>query len=131
MKKRMPRDKSTEGYAGYRSIRTELTVVFSCLTAIPFAVFAFIYFSLETLNTAMIGALLAMVLILVLGGFILFRRTAEHIEHLSSALSRAEEGDVKGLRGQAETRELAIIADTFNRTLMKLEESAKELVQEP
>jgi len=127
MKKRMPRDKSTEGYAGYRSIRTELTVVFSCLTAIPFAVFAFIYFSLETLNTAMIGALLAMVLILVLGGFILFRRTAEHIEHLSSALSRAEEGDVKGLRGQAETRELAIIADTFNRTLMKLEESAKEL----
>jgi len=127
MKMRMPRDKSTEGYSGYRSIRTELMVVFSCLTAIPFVVFAFIYFSLETLNTAMIGALIAMVLVLVLGGFILFRRTAEHIERLSSALSRAGEGDVKEIGKQAETRELAIIADSFNRTLVKLEESAKEL----
>jgi len=75
----------------------------------------------------MIGVLIAMFLVLVLGGFILFRRTAEHIERLSSALSRAGEGDVKEIGKQAETRELAIIADTFNRTLVKLEESAKEL----
>jgi|GEM_PF-3972585 len=33
MKKRMPREKVTEGYSGYRSIRTELMVVFSYLTA--------------------------------------------------------------------------------------------------
>lgn len=116
-----------KGYSGYRSIRTELMVVFSCLTAIPFVVFAFIYFGLETVNTALTGALIAMVLVLVLGGFILFRRTVEHIEHLSSALSGTEEGDVKGIPERAETRELAIIADTFNRTLVKLEESAKEL----
>ena len=116
-----------KGYSGYRSIRTELMVVFSCLTAIPFVVFGFIYFRLETVNTALTGALIAMVLVLVLGGFILFRRTVEHIEHLSSALSGTEEGDVKGIPERAETRELAIIADTFNRTLSKLEKTTREL----
>ncbi|MBW1945903.1 MAG: GAF domain-containing protein, partial [Deltaproteobacteria bacterium] len=88
---------------------------------------AFVYFRLETLNTAMVGALIAMVLVLVLGGFVLFRRTAEHIERLSTALSGVEEGKPEGLHEAAQTRELAIIADSFNRTLVKLEENAKEL----
>ena len=104
-----------------------MMVVISCLTSIPFVVFAFIYFRVETVNTALTWALIAIVLVLVLGGFILFRRTVEHIEQLSSALSVAEEVDVKGIQKRAEIRELAIIADTFNRTLVKLEESAKEL----
>ena len=121
------RNNALKDFSGYRSIRTELVVVFSCLTAIPFAVFAFVYFRLETLNTALVGALIAMVLVLVLGGFVLFRRTAEHIERLSTTLSGVEEGKSKRLHEVAETRELAIIADSFNRTFAKLEENAKEL----
>lgn len=127
MNHKSPRDDAVKDYSGYRSMRTELMIIFSCLTAIPFVVFAFIYFGLETLNTAMVGALIAMVLVLVLGGFVLFRRTAEHIEHLSATLSGAEEREAGEIQRPAETRELAIIADTFNRTLVKLEESAKEL----
>ncbi len=120
--------KPSRDYSGYRSIRTELKVIFSCMTAMPFAVFAFIFFGIETLNTTMVGALIAMALVLVLGGFVLFRRMAEHVERLSVALSGAEDGrEAEGIQRPAETRELAIIADTFNRTLVKLEENAKEL----
>jgi signal transduction histidine kinase len=120
--------KPSSDYSGYRSIRTELKVIFSCLTAMPFVVFAFIYFGIETLNTALVGVLVAMALFLVLGGFVLFRRVAEHIERLSVALSGAEDArGAEGIQIPAETRELAIIADTFNRTLVKLEENAKEL----
>ena len=121
--------KPSRDYSGYRSIRTELKVIFSCLTAMPFVVFAFIHFGIETLNTTLVGALIAMALVLVLGGFVLFRRVAEHIERLSAALSGAvEQGrEAEGIQRPAETRELAIIADTFNRTLVKLEENAKEL----
>ncbi len=124
MKQKSSSADTDKGYSGYRSIRTELMVIFSCLTALPFFVFAFIYFRFETVNTALAWALIAIVLALVLGGFVLFRRTVEHIENLSSALSGDEGVDVKGTRKRAETRELAIIADS---TLVKLGESAKEL----
>ncbi len=53
------REDARKDFSGYRSIRTGLMVVFSCLTAIPFVVFAFIYFRLETLNTALAGTLIA------------------------------------------------------------------------
>ncbi len=44
------RDDARKDFSGYRSIRMELMIGFSCLTVIPFVVFAFIYFRLETLN---------------------------------------------------------------------------------
>lgn len=104
-----------------------MKVVFCCLTAIPFVVFAFIYFRIGTFNTALSGALIVLALILVLQGFIVFRRVAEHIEQLSTTMAEAEEGKVKRVRDAGETKELFLIADTFNRTLSKLEETAREL----
>jgi signal transduction histidine kinase len=46
---------------------------------------------------------------------------------LSSTMDQAEKGNVERVKDSGETRELAIIADTFNRLLTKLEDSAKEL----
>jgi signal transduction histidine kinase len=110
-----------------RTIRYNLKVVFSCLTALPFFVFAFIYFRIGTFNTALSGVLVVLALILVLEGFIIFRRMAEHVEQLSATMTQAEEGTVKRVRDEGETKELSLIADTFNRTLSKLEETARDL----
>jgi len=118
---------ATSDYRSYRGIRQRLKVIFACLTVIPFVVFAFIYFRIGTLNTALPASLIALALILILEGFIVFRRMAEHIEQLSSAMSQAERGALKNVQKAGDTRELAIIADTFNRTLSKLENTAREL----
>jgi len=104
-----------------------MKVVFSCLTAIPFFVFAFIYFRIGTFHTALSASLIALALVLVLEGFIVFRKMAEHIERLSSDMMSAERGTVGKIREKEDTRELAIIADTFNRTLDKLEDTAMQL----
>jgi signal transduction histidine kinase len=114
-------------YRPLRGIRQSMKVIFSCLTAIPFVVFAFIYFRIGTFNTALSASLVVLALILVLEGFIVFRRMAEHIEQLSSAITRAENGALKDVQKVGDTRELIIIADAFNRTLAKLENTAKEL----
>jgi len=114
-------------YNGYRTIRYNLKVVFSCLTAIPFVVFAFIYFRIGAFTTALSGFLLALVLIIVLEGFIIFRRMTEHVEQLSSTMTKALEGKGEKIQNGGSTREFAIIADTFNRTLFKLEDAAEEL----
>jgi len=118
---------ATSDYRSYRGIRQRLKVIFACLTAIPFIVFAFIYFRIGTFNTALSASLIALALILILEGFIVFRRMAEHIEQLSSSMSQAESGALKNVQKAGDTRELAIIADTFNRTLSKLENTAREL----
>jgi len=104
-----------------------MKVVFSCLTAIPFFVFAFIYFRIGTFNTALSASLIALALILVLEGFIVFRKMAEHIERISSEMISAEEGSIEKIQKEGNTKELAIIADTFNRTLDKLEDTARQL----
>jgi hypothetical protein len=75
-----------------RTIRHSLKVVFSCMTALPFFVFAFVYFRIGTFSTALSGTLIALALILILQGFIIFRKMADHIERLSSTMSEAEAG---------------------------------------
>lgn len=110
-----------------RSIRQSLKIIFFCMTALPFFVFAFVYFRLGTFNTALSGALVALSLILMLQGFIVFRRMAEHIEQLSLSISEAEKGDTGKIDSTGDTRELALIAESFNRTLSKLESTAEDL----
>jgi signal transduction histidine kinase len=118
---------SPSDYRSLRGIRQNMKVIFSCLTAIPFVVFAFIYFRIGAFNTALSASLIILALILVLDGFIVFRRMAEHIEQLSSAIIRAEGGALEKVQKTGDTKELAMIADAFNRTLSKLENTAKEL----
>lgn len=118
------------GIAGlrfYRPIRHRLMIVFSCMTAIPFFIFGFIYTRLGAFDTALSWGLVALALILVLQGFIIFRKMAEHIERLSSSMAQVDMGGMERVRDTGEARELALIAKTFNRTLAKLEETAKEL----
>ena len=79
-------------YKSYRPIRHNLKLVFFCLTAIPFVVFAFIYLRIGAFTTALSGFLVALVLIIVLEGFMIFRRTADHVEQLSSTMIKAMEG---------------------------------------
>jgi signal transduction histidine kinase len=118
---------SPSDYRSLRGIRQSMKVIFSCLTAIPFVVFAFIYFRIGAFNTALSASLVALALVLVLEGFIIFRRMAEHIEDLSSAVVKAEKGELEDVQKVGDTRELAMIADAFNRTLSKLENTAREL----
>src|SRR4030042_5920252 len=114
-------------YKSLRGIRQSMKVIFSCLTAIPFIVFAFIYFRIGVFNTALSASLIILALILVLEGFIVFRRLAEHIEQLSSAILKAEKGVLEDVQKVGDRRELAMIADAFNRTLSKLENMARVL----
>ena len=116
-----------QDYKSLRGVRHSMKVVFSCLTAIPFFVFGFIYFRIGTLNIALTGSLIALALILILEGFIVFRRMAEHIEQLSSSMVQIEGGKISKIKKEGDTRELAIIADTFNRTLDKLDDTARQL----
>jgi len=127
MKNRLLKDKAPKNYTRYRTIRQRLKVIFSCLTALPFFIFAYIYLGIGTFNTALSGSLIVLALILVLEGFIIFRRMADHIEHLSTTMEQADEGKVGRVQETGETKELAVIADTFNRTLSKLEQTAKDL----
>ena len=117
----------TVDYKRYRPIRHNLKLVFFCLTAIPFVVFVFIYLRIGAFTTALSGFLVALVLIIVLEGFMIFRRTADHVEQLSSTMIKAMEGKAEKVQDGGATREFAIIADTFNRTLFKLEDTAQEL----
>jgi signal transduction histidine kinase len=114
-------------YRSYRGIRQRLKVVFACLTAIPFVVFAFIYFRIGAVNTAMSASLITLSLILILEGFVIFRRMTDHIEQLSSAMMQPEREVLKDIQKSQDTKELAMIADAFSRTLSKLENTAKEL----
>jgi signal transduction histidine kinase len=121
----------TSGESDYRSMRTirqSMKVIFSCLTAIPFFVFAFIFMNIGgSFSTALTGGLITLALVLILEGFIIFRKMAEHIERISSDMAGIETGSVDKIKKEGETRELAVIADTFNRTLDKLEDTAKQL----
>jgi signal transduction histidine kinase len=124
--------KINPGESDYRSMRTvrqSMKVIFSCLTAIPFFVFAFIFTNIGgSFNTALTGALITLALVLVLEGFIVFRKMAEHIERLSSDMVNVETGSFEKIKKEGgDTRELAVIADTFNRTLDKLEDTATQL----
>jgi len=92
MKNQITRDRDPKDYQGYRSVRHRIKVVFSCLTAVPFIIFAFIYLRIGTFSTALSGALIVLALILVLEGFIIFRRMADHIEHLSKTMAQVEDG---------------------------------------
>jgi signal transduction histidine kinase len=114
-------------YRSYRGIRHRLKVIFSCLTAIPFVVFAFIYFRIGAVNSALPASLITLSLILILEGFIIFRRMADHIEQLSSAMMQPEGEVLKDIQKSQDTKELAMIADAFSRTLSKLENTAREL----
>jgi signal transduction histidine kinase len=114
-------------YKSLRGVRQSMKVVFSCLTAIPFFVFAFIYFQIGTVNTALSAALIVLALVMILEGFIVFRKMADHIERLSSEMIDIEGGTIDKIQKEGTTKELAIIADTFNRTLDKLEDTAKQL----
>ena len=114
-------------YKRYRPIRHNLKIVFACLTAIPFIVFAYIYLRIGAFSTALSGFLVALVLIIVLEGFMIFRKMADHVEQLSSTMAKALEGKAEKVQDNGTTREFAIIADTFNRTLFKLEDTAQEL----
>jgi signal transduction histidine kinase len=115
-------------YKSLRTVRHSMKVIFSCLTAIPFFVFALIFSSAGgSFSTALTGSLIALSLVLVLEGFIVFRKMAEHIERLSSEMTGVEEGALVKIHKESNTRELAVIADTFNHTLDKLEETARQL----
>jgi signal transduction histidine kinase len=114
-------------YRSYRGIRERLKVIFACLTAIPFVVFAFIYFRIGAVNTALSASLITLSLILILEGFVVFRRMADHIEQLSSAVMYPEREVLKDIQKSQDTKELAMIADAFSRTLSKLENTAREL----
>ncbi|MFC1495508.1 ATP-binding protein [Thermodesulfobacteriota bacterium] len=120
-------NKEVKNLVTRRSIRQSLKVIFFCMTALPFFVFAFVYFQLGTTSTALTGALVVLSLILMLQGFIVFRRMAEHIEQLSLSISEVEKGDKIKVHSSGDTRELALIAESFNRTLLKLESTAKDL----
>ncbi len=74
MDNQITKDTTTQDYSAYRSVRYSLKVVFSCLTAIPFFVFAYIYFRIGALNTALSGALVALSMVLVFEGFIILGR---------------------------------------------------------
>jgi signal transduction histidine kinase len=110
-----------------RGIRFKLKIIFSCLTGIPFIVFTFIYFRGETLTTALSGFIVALALILVLEGFLIFRKMADHVEELSSTMQNITDGKAERVHDKGETKELAIIAEAFNNTLSKLEETARQL----
>ncbi len=127
MNDRISRDPAGSEYRSYRGIRQRLKVIFSCLTAIPFVVFAFIYFRIGAVNTALSAALITLSLILILEGFVIFRRMADHIEQLSSAMVQPEGRVLADIQKSQDTKELAIIADAFSRTLFKLENTAREL----
>jgi len=128
MRTRVDSPSTTDPYAGYRTVKFRLKIIFSCLTAIPLLVFAFIYFRIGTFAPAVSGFLVALALILVLGGYIVFRKLAEHIEHLSITMTKAEAGESQRIKTHHEgTKELAVIASSFNRTLSKLRETASEL----
>jgi signal transduction histidine kinase/uncharacterized protein YjeT (DUF2065 family) len=127
MNHEISRIETPSDYRSLRGVRQSMKVIFSCLSAIPFVVFAFIYFRIGTFNTALSASLIILALVLVLEGFIVFRRMAEHIEQLSSAILKAEGGALEKVQKTGDTRELAMIADAFNRTLSKLENTAREL----
>lgn len=121
--------KSVESdYKSMRTIRQSMKVIFSCLTAIPFFVFGFIFMNIGgSFSTALTGGLITLALVLILEGFIIFRKMAEHIERISSDMAGIETGSIDKIKKEGETRELAVIADTFNRTLDKLEDTANQL----
>jgi hypothetical protein len=60
------------------------------MAAVPFFVFALIYFRIGVFNAALSGALIAPALILMLQGFIVYREMVNHIERLSAIMSEAE-----------------------------------------
>ena len=57
----------------------------------------------------------------------IFRRMADNVEQMSSTMIKAIEGKAEKVQAGGATREFAIIADTFNRTLFKLEDTTQEL----
>jgi signal transduction histidine kinase len=127
MNDKIPGKPPGSDYRSYRDIKQRLKVIFACLTAIPFVVFAFIYFRIGAVNTALSASLITLSLILILEGFIIFRRMADHIEQISSAVMQPEREVLKDIQKSQDTKELAMIADAFSRTLSKLENTAKEL----
>lgn len=125
--KRPPAKPASTDYSNYPPIRLKFKLIFSCLSAIPFLVFAYMYLDTGGFSRAATGFLVALVLVLILGGLILFRRMTERIEALSEQMVAAQRIEPFPGGPGGETKELAMIADAFNSTLSKLEATAREL----
>ncbi len=125
--KRHATNQASSDYSIYPPIRFKFKLIFSCLSAIPFLVFAYVYLDVGGFSRALTGFLVALVLMLILGGVILFRRITERIEALSERMAAAQRIEPLSDGAAGETKELAMIADAFNSTLSKLEATAREL----
>ncbi|MFC1841216.1 hypothetical protein ACFL1N_16725 [Thermodesulfobacteriota bacterium] len=116
MKETQVKDKGPGAQITRRTIRHSLKVIFFCMTALPFFVFVFVYFQIGAIKTVLSGALIALALILVLEGFIVFRRMADHIERLSVTMAEAGDGKIKRIDDAGDTKAFKLDCCTDSRS---------------
>jgi hypothetical protein len=127
MKKTNLKDTIPKRKTPQKSFKSKCGITFSCLSAIPFLVFGFVYFDAAKVGGFSTGLLIALVIFLVLSGLMYLKRTVDQIDELSQKMKNVEGNKSKWLQFKGETKELSIISETFNRMLYKLGRATKDL----
>jgi len=114
------------GYRGYRSLGGKIVVGLALMAVIPYLLMVYLFFNDQINFTDTFLFFLPLVLISILSGFSLLRRSADQLFFLTHEISQLQAGEKNGpIRIHAD-RELNEIASHFNSLIEKLEQMKRK-----
>lgn len=113
-------------YRGYKSLGGKIVVALVMMAVIPYLLLIYLFLNNQINFTETFIFFLPLILISILAGFSLLRRSADQLFFLSQEIARLESGEKNGpIQIQAD-RELNEIAEHFNGMLQKLEKMKRK-----
>ncbi len=113
-------------YSDYKSLGGKIVVALAMMAVIPYLLLIYLFINNQINFTETFIFFLPLILISILSGFSLLRRSADQLFFLSQEIARLEGGENKGpIQIQAD-RELNEIADHVNGMLQNLEKMKRK-----
>ena len=113
-----------------QTLRYKAAIIFALSSLLPLLLFLYILDQKDLLQDMDAAGALGLSLVIAVLGFALFQQTVRSINHMASAFSRLEQGEIEELGEQRATHEfveMARIAESFTKILAELKANTSEL----
>src|SRR6056297_2889751 len=113
-------------YRDYRSLGGKIVVALVMIAVIPYLLLIYLFFNNQIDFTETFIFFLPLILISILAGFSLLRRSADQLSFLSQEIAGLESGEKNGPIQIQGDRELNEIASHFNKMMQELEKMKRK-----
>ncbi|MBS3759215.1 MAG: hypothetical protein KGY61_11185 [Desulfobacterales bacterium] len=113
-------------YRDYRSLGGKIVVALVMMAVIPYLLLIYLFFNNQIDFTETFIFFLPLILISILAGFSLLRRSADQLSFLSQEIAGLESGEKNGPIQIQGDRELNEIASHFNKMMQELEKMKRK-----